>query len=205
MASLSLLRASNKLLSRPAMGLRASFSSVGGFSYPAPRKLDEIVKLELLSKEPRDKVETIWKEFHKKKVDNIAEVWSTTEFNNLQAASKETSSTFIFPVPREGGYFSVISQIQGTHILFTYLEDYRNNPHNAQPYLVITFYKELSKLQDLVLVRGDIMPGTLNNAESVRLLNLIKKFYAEEKEVISNFSKGIFDFEAHVEKTLKME
>lgn len=147
----------------------------------------------------------IWNEYHQKQHHNISDVWSTTDFEKLQTVSKEAGKIFIFPVPRDEGYFSVISQIQGNHILFTYLEDFKSNPHGAQPYLVITFYKELSKLQDLVLVRGDVMPGSLDNEESFRLLNLIKKYYLEESEVISNFSKGIFDFEAHVKKTLPMK
>lgn len=177
-------------------------SSVGGFTYPAPRKLDDVVKLDLLRRESKERVEEIWLGYHAEKEFNVAEMWTAEQFKAFKQAAAKFGKLFFFPVPRDGGHFNVISQVQGAHVLFTYLEDYKRDPHGAQPYLAVTFYEELAKDQGLVLVRGDIAPLALDREESLKLLALTRQYYLEETESVAAFNKGKLDFDAHIKKLL---
>eukprot|EP00614_Pseudopedinella_elastica_P008576 CAMPEP_0172598654 /NCGR_PEP_ID=MMETSP1068-20121228/18706_1 /TAXON_ID=35684 /ORGANISM="Pseudopedinella elastica, Strain CCMP716" /LENGTH=202 /DNA_ID=CAMNT_0013398609 /DNA_START=162 /DNA_END=771 /DNA_ORIENTATION=+ len=168
---------------------------------PRAKALDEIVKLDLLANESDERVAEIWTQFHADKEFNFAEVWSTSHFYNFMAAKKSAGRLFIYPVPRNGGHFILLSEVQESHVLFTYLEDYKRDPSGAKPYLVITFYKEL-KNRDMVLVRGDITPAALDGAESARLLGLLKDFYIEKTDCVADFNKGKFDFEKHINDLL---
>lgn len=193
-------------LSRPLT--KPPCHSFSGFTYPAPRVLDALVKLDLLQKETPEKVKEIWNTYHSEKEFNIAETWTSNDFEAFQEARKKAGGLFIFPVPREEGHFVVLSQVQEKHVLFTYLEDYKKDPHSAQPYLVLTFYDELvgSSSGDSpgpVLVRGDIIPGALDRKESWKLLELLKRFYLENTDDLASFNKGEFDFEKHITRLLE--
>ena len=43
-----------------------------GFSYPAPRKLREIMQMSLIEKESPNTVKHIWDEYHAKRPENVA-------------------------------------------------------------------------------------------------------------------------------------
>lgn len=63
---------------------------------------------------------------------------------------------FIFPVrkgPNE--FFMLVAQFQGRHCIFTYLEDFKRNPHGCEPYMAVTFFDDFLDRKQLVLVRGD--------------------------------------------------
>ena len=52
---------------------RAAASAAGGFSYPAPRALDAIVKTEMLHDYDAPKVAALWEEYH-----NMRSITSTS-------------------------------------------------------------------------------------------------------------------------------
>ena len=176
---------------------------MGGFSYPAPRRLEDIVKLDLFASEPKKKVEEIWNEYHDGKEFNISEAWPVGDFEALMASAKSNGRLFIWPVKREGGHMVILSQVQESHILFTYLEDYKRDPAGAQPYLVVTMYSDLAASKDTVLVRGDITPLALDEAESTRLVANVKEFYLNRPDDVASFNKGTFDFEKHIQSLLE--
>lgn len=80
---------------------------------------------------------------------------------------------------------------------------YFRNPAGAQPYFVLSFYDELAADKGLVLVRGDVMPVALSEAEGKKLLALVREFYLEKPEEIKAFNKGTFDFEKHISSVLE--
>lgn len=49
------------------------------FNYPCPRNLREIMKMSLIEKEPPHQVKEIWKEYHKQRHQNIADVLTKDE------------------------------------------------------------------------------------------------------------------------------
>jgi hypothetical protein len=59
------------------------------------------------------------------------------------------------PVPRDGGYFTLIQQFQGNTFMLAFLDDFKKNPAMADPYLTVTCYEDLAADKGLVLARGD--------------------------------------------------
>jgi ATP11 protein len=128
---------------------------VGGFSYPGPRKLSDIVKLPLLNAHGASRVSEIWREYHKHHASAVADVLTAEEYGVLMQRAQRCP-LFVLPVPRKGGYFTMITQFQGKHCLMTYLEDYKVNRENAVPYATFTLFDELVEKKGLALVRGEI-------------------------------------------------
>lgn len=70
-----------------------------GFSYPGPRKLSEIVKLQLLNKHGSSRVREIWTEYHKDHKSAVGDVLTTEEYGLLLQRSQRCRH-FVVPVPR---------------------------------------------------------------------------------------------------------
>lgn len=63
----------------------------------------------------------------------------------MRANSSGVSNPFfIFPVRKHSGYYMLLAQNQEKSFIYTYLEDYKKDPNNATPYLVITMFDELA-------------------------------------------------------------
>lgn len=78
----------------------ATMDAVGGFSYPGPRKLDEVVKVALLSKHGAPRVAEIWKEYHSDISKRaVGDVLSADEYGLLRQRTQRYSH-FVLPVPR---------------------------------------------------------------------------------------------------------
>ncbi|PXF48568.1 hypothetical protein BWQ96_01737 [Gracilariopsis chorda] len=58
----------------------------------------------------------------------------------------------------------------------TYLEDYKKNPNNAQPYMTITLFDDMLETKQLALLRGEVV-NVLTTEEARRLVNLLKRYY----------------------------
>lgn len=150
-----------------------------GFSFPAPRVLGEIAKVDLLRQEEPDAIREIWQKHHEGSENALATDIPAEDFRTIVARGRErcaeragraasrgprvaltpdvppTSPFFVFPVHREGGFFTLLSQFQDKYCLFTYLDDYKANPATAQPYLTLTLYDDLVEDKGLALARGD--------------------------------------------------
>ena len=50
------------------------------FTYPCPRKLREIMKLSLIERESKDKIASIWMEYHKSRSESVSYVLSKKEY-----------------------------------------------------------------------------------------------------------------------------
>lgn len=70
-----------------------------GFSYPGPRKLNEIVKIQLLNKHGAPKVREIWSEYHRDHKSAVGDVLSSEEYELFKGRS-ERCRHFVLPVPR---------------------------------------------------------------------------------------------------------
>ena len=140
-----------------------------GFAYPCPRRLREIVKVSLFDKESPQVIEEIWKDYHNAKPHTIAKVVPTSLYRQL-VHNATHSPMFIYPVPKEGGHFILLSQSQQKSFIFTYLEDYKKNPLSANPYLVITCFDELVDTKGIALIRGDVILG-LSKDEGTTIMN----------------------------------
>lgn len=130
-------------------------AKIGGFSYPAPRKLADITKIQLLEKHSSARVSEIWKEYHATHKTSIADVLSESAYDMLKNRTTRCP-LFVLPVGREQGFFTLIVQFQGRQVLLTFLEDYKRNAAGAMPYLTITFFEELLARKHIALMRADV-------------------------------------------------
>lgn len=170
-----------------------------GFSFPAPRKLESIVKYALLEREQPEKIKTIWNEFHDNRLDCVATTWSKEEFEGIQER-KRRCPRMIYPVLKgDGKFFNLIAEWQDNFCIFTYLEDYRKNPSAAEPYLSVALYDDFLARKQLVLVRGDFT-GHLRKADAVHLLNVMRYFYFKDPRFVETFNKepSKFNFDEYL-------
>jgi len=170
-----------------------------GFSMPAPRKLEDIIKYALLEREPPERIKTIWNEFHDARLDTVATTWSTAEWEGVQER-KRRCPRFIYPVFKGAGtFFNLIAEWQDKFCIFTFLEDYRRNPAAAEPYMSVALYDDFLARKQLVLVRGDFS-GHLRKADAVHLLNMMRHYYFTEPRAVETFNKdpGAFDFASFI-------
>ena len=72
------------------------------FSYPAPRTLNEVVKLDLLASEDPARVQEIWDEYHAAQEDAVGETWSAEDFAQFRARASD-AAMFVYPVERDDG------------------------------------------------------------------------------------------------------
>lgn len=101
---------------------------------------------------------------------------------------------FVLPVKRKEGFFNLVVQNQDKSFIYTFIEDYKKDPSNATPYLVITLYDELLFKKGLILVRGDII-GDLTVEDSHKLFQMTKDFYSVE-----SLFKRVLDFNKNSRK-----
>lgn len=150
----------------------------GGFTYPAPRKLDDIAKKALLAKQPSGRVREIWLEHHGSNKSAVADVLTRTQYETLMARAKRCP-LFVLPVGREQGYFTLLLQFQGAQALCTFLEDYKRNAANAMPYLTVTFFDDFVDTKGIALVRADVT-NQMSQTEGKVAWELVKRFYLGE-------------------------
>lgn len=138
-----------------ASGSAGTPSSLGGFSYPAPRKLSDVAKLQLLERHGTERVTEIWNDYHATHKTAFADVLTDTAYNLFRNRTSRCP-LFVIPVPRQAGFFTLLVQFQGRHCLLTFLDDYKQNAQHASPYLTITLFEELLQSKHIALVRADV-------------------------------------------------
>lgn len=165
-----------------------------GFSFPAPRKLDQIVKLQLMERESTSKIKQVWNDFHDRRLDSVATVWTQAEFQGI-AERKRRCPRFVYPVLKgDGKYFSLVAEWQDNFCIFTFLDDYKRNPSGAEPYLSVALYDDLLERKQLVLVRGDFS-GHLTKRDAAHMLNLMRVFYFQEPKWVETFNRDPREFD----------
>lgn len=165
-----------------------------GFSFPAPRKLEDIVKYALLEREQPAQIKEIWNQYHDGRLDCVATTWSQAEFEGI-AERKRRCPRFIYPVLKgDGNFFNLVAEWQDNYCIFTYLEDYKKNPATAEPYLSIALFDDFLARKQLVLVRGDFT-GHLTKRDAAHLLNLMRYFYFSEPRHVETFNKDPSNFD----------
>ena len=169
------------------------------FSYPAPRTLDEVVKIDLLETETPARVREIWDEYHLTKEDVVGQAWTRDEYGAFTEAARE-APMFVFPVRRDEGEFVMLSQVQEKHCILTFLDEYKLDPLGAAPWMSVTFYDDLAEDKELVLVRGDVSVPKLTRPEGLHLIQLLKAFYLEQPDMVDCFNNRAaeFDVMAHL-------
>lgn len=100
----------------PEGAKRKSLAALGGFTYPGPRKLADIVKLPLLNAHDAAKVKEIWTEYHKHHATSISDHISREEFG-LYMQRSQRCPLFVIPIPKcvcGDICFALVSKIFGS-------------------------------------------------------------------------------------------
>lgn len=87
------------------------------------KKLDDIMKLDLLQDKTADELKDIWLQYHKEKDVLVATIPSET-YKLLEQRAKE-HPIFIFPLPRSQGFEFFLLQFAGNTVHFTPLLCYQ--------------------------------------------------------------------------------
>mmetsp|Transcript_1658 Transcript_1658/g.1814 ORF Transcript_1658/g.1814 Transcript_1658/m.1814 type:complete len:212 (+) Transcript_1658:135-770(+) len=154
---------------------------MSGFSFAGPRKLDEVMKTELLEGKSKTEVSDMWMAYHENQEGVLA---STLDVDNsikvLDRAKKRPF--FIQPVFREDGHFMLVSQYQSpSHFFLAYLESYRMDPDRAQPLITFSVFTELQESHDISLLRCDVINRGIEVKEaSVIMKNVIDSYRIDE-------------------------
>lgn len=96
-----------------------------GFSWPCPKKLNEIVKRSAFEKEDADTCTYIWNEYHHAKPHTVSTVLTSRQYDELLSKGKG-APMFIWPVPKGAApnHFVLVSQHQEASFILTFLGDY---------------------------------------------------------------------------------
>lgn len=154
------------------------------------KKLEDIMKLDLLEGKSAEEIKMIWLEYHKHK-DSIAAAIPTETFNTLMANAKKYP-IFIFPIPRSQGFEFIMFQFAVNSVHFTPLLCYQVHKENAPECLNIVHYTEF-KEQGVVLMRGEYDTKVLTAQEAQCLANQLQLYYTRNDpkkiELLDVFTK----------------
>ena len=159
MAMMNLIRRSTRKTAVGALcrsvksGNRVISKRLMSFSYPSPRTLQEITNLPLLEVEDSTSIKSIWETHHESQETCVSGTMTGKQYDTLFERLGE-SPYFVLPVKRDDGHFILLSQAQEKHVLFTYLEDFKNNPVSALPYLAVTLYEDFKTVKPCIGARG---------------------------------------------------
>ncbi|KAN0028359.1 hypothetical protein ACTFIV_010201 [Dictyostelium citrinum] len=161
-----------------------------------PGKLNEVVKIELMEKEDSATVKDIWLQYHLKK-DCLCAVIPKDIYKKLIERSK-ACPLFIFPLPGDKGFISMLYQNQGDHFVFTYLEQYKKHTVNAVPWMVASHYTDFIDTKEIVLMRAEPNLEVLNNTQAQYLYNQLQTYLLDDNKykIMQTFTNrpNEFDF-----------
>uniref|UniRef100_A0A7S2EBW8 ATP synthase mitochondrial F1 complex assembly factor 1 n=1 Tax=Trieres chinensis TaxID=1514140 RepID=A0A7S2EBW8_TRICV len=156
------------------------------FSFAGPRKLDEIMKTELLEGKSASEVTDIWMTYHEGKDRTHGLVIDGEDTKKILSRATKCPF-FVQPIFREedkkDGYFMLLSQYQGpSHFLMAYLEDYKMDPARAQPLLTFSVFDDLSETLGVGLVRCDVINKGIEDDEGRKVMNNALDSYRKDEE-----------------------
>jgi hypothetical protein len=168
---------------------------------PVPDKLTEVVHLSLLQEQPSEDLRRIWSEYHGG-VDSAANVTGSVldgDSGRLVFERGSSCPIFVLPLQRDGGYMVMLSQFKAGHLNLTYLEDFRNHPNAAEPYMTARLYTDFLEDKGLVLARAHLDTDRLSREEAEHLLNCFVRVYTtpEMYEYVDQFNNKptVFNFD----------
>lgn len=144
------------------------------------KKLDEIMKTNLLENKSKEEIVSIWNEFHKDK--NV--VYGTLTSNAYETIRRYSVkySTFLLPLPRGEGYEFIMLQFDNNEVHFTPLISYQTHKADAPECLTVVYYIDLAESKDVVLMKGEFDKNILSSVESQCLINQLHLYYGENDE-----------------------
>lgn len=169
------------------------------------KKLEDIMKLNLLEGKTADELKLIWLEYHKQK-EVIAAAIPTDIFDKMIETAKKYP-VFIFPIPRSQGFEFIMLQFAVNTVHFTPLLCYQVHKENAPECLNMVHYTEF-KDQGVVLMRGEYDTKVLTAQEARCLANQLQLYYTmndpSKIKLLETFTKSPENFK-HMDVIREME
>jgi ATP synthase F1 complex assembly factor 1 len=154
------------------------------------KKLEDVMKVELMEGKTAEEIKAIWIEYHVLK-DSIAAVIPSEVFDLMMERAKKYP-IFILPIPRSQGFEFIMFQFAANTIHFTPLLCYQVHKENAPECLNIVHYTEF-KDKGVVLMRGEYDSKVLTVQEAQCLANQFKMYYTDNNskklELLETFTK----------------
>ncbi|CAB3226803.1 unnamed protein product [Arctia plantaginis] len=139
------------------------------------KKLNDILKIELVQDKEPTEIQSLWEEYHKHK-EVISATIPHESYIHLQNNMKQWA-TFLFPLPRDQGYEFIMCQCYGHTVHFTPLLAYQVHKENAPECLTMVHYTELLD-KGIVLMRGEYDKNVLTGQEAQCLANQFQMYYS---------------------------
>ena len=101
----------------------------------------------------------------------------------------------------------LLCQSQQKSFVCTYLEDFKKNPLDANPYMVLTLFDELVRNKHLALLRGDVIFGMTQDEGGVVMEMLLDSYLQDsefEKVRQFNHAPNSFDIEKHTQESIEI-
>ncbi|XP_055590452.1 ATP synthase mitochondrial F1 complex assembly factor 1 [Uranotaenia lowii] len=146
----------------------------------AQKKLEDIMKVELVAEKSAAEVGEIWLKYHQGKEALSAAI--PREQYDLMIERARKYPIFILPIPRSQGYEFMLLQFFANTVHFTPLINYQVHKENAPECLNLTLYTELRGSHGLVLMRGEYDSKVLNAQEAQCLANQLQMYYSQQNK-----------------------
>mmetsp|Transcript_9881 Transcript_9881/g.12838 ORF Transcript_9881/g.12838 Transcript_9881/m.12838 type:complete len:210 (+) Transcript_9881:182-811(+) len=175
----------------------ASRRCMSSLSFASPRNLNEILKMEMIEGKSKEDIEFLWNSYHENKEGSIGLSVPGIDVTNVLERASE-NSFFIQPIFREEGFFNLMVQFQQKYFLLCLLEEYQQNPAQANSLITLSIFDDLVSDHDLGLVRGDIINKGITEDEGRKIVTNLFDIYAKDdsyEDVIAfNKKPDTFDF-----------
>ncbi|EGG24641.1 hypothetical protein DFA_02885 [Cavenderia fasciculata] len=145
-----------------------------------PPTLNEIVKLDLLQKESPETIKEIWIKYHENK-DSICAIIPADVYLNLKKRA-QACPLFVFPLPGDKGYISILYQYQEDYFMYTYLDQFKKHHVDAVPWLSAAHYTDLMASKGIVLMRADPNLEVLNTIQAQYLYSQTQIFLMDDRK-----------------------
>jgi len=154
------------------------------------KKLDDVMKTELLEDLNFEEVGKLWTEHYKNR-DAVSAVIPAETFQQMSERFREFN-TFLFPLPRDKGYEMVMVQFSGNEAHFTTLINFQAYKENAPECLSMTHYTEMEESKGIVLMAGEYDKDVLSSSEAQCLANQVEMYYCnptqEKLDILRKFT-----------------
>jgi len=139
------------------------------------KKLDDVMKTELLEDLNFEEVGKLWTEHYKNR-DAVSAVIPAETFQQMSERFREFN-TFLFPLPRDKGYEMVMVQFSGNEAHFTTLINFQAYKENAPECLSMTHYTEMEESKGIVLMAGEYDKDVLKPSDARLLCFQMLQYY----------------------------
>eukprot|EP00934_Nitzschia_sp_Nitz4_P001343 Nitzschia sp. Nitz4//scaffold174_size87051//10180//11038//NITZ4_005100-RA/size87051-augustus-gene-0.54-mRNA-1//1//CDS//3329538845//1343//frame0 len=200
----SFLRATTKIQALKPVANTVATRSLS-FTFAGPRKLDDILKKELVEDKSSEDITDLWYTYHENQEKSIGLSLNGEEGNKVLERAP-TSPFFVQPVFRENGYFMLVSQFQDpAHFLLAYLEDFKMDPQRAQPLMTCSVFDDYASNKDITLVRSDIMNNAIEGEEGRKIVQCLLDAYSDDEEfaLVDAFNNNPSEFD--LDKLIAMQ